>query len=187
MGWRTGRGRGLQWSTKLPIDDCRLTIERIRKSKFAARSRGNRAFTSFDFRISTFEGKSLHSHTSDAVTLETRDRKPVASKNHLLAAGRDDPQARENKARHGLIAWVARQRDAVVFLQLPQAQRAVYLHRVLADLLDVFVLLVVLVVDFAHDLLQHVFDGDDSDESPELIHHQRHLRAAPARPLQHLA
>src|SRR5208337_4923913 len=55
MGWRTGRGRGLQWSTKLPIDDCRLTIERIRKSKFAARSRGNRAFTSFEFPTSSFE------------------------------------------------------------------------------------------------------------------------------------
>ena len=47
-------------------------------------------------------------------------------------------------------------------------------------------LLVELVFDFAHDLLEHVFHGEQAGHGAEFIHHQRHVRVPLAKLLEHL-
>ena len=97
---------------------------------------------------------------------------------HLAARGHPAGEVEHETAeRVDVLALFRRQHRADARLEVLDRGACVGDQRAVRPLDHVDLLDVVLVLDIAHDLLDHVLDGDETVDTAELVHHHRHVHA----------
>ena len=116
----------------------------------------------------------------DAAAIEAHDLELAVGELQRLAAARQPAELLHDQARHG-VELVVRQFGLEVFVEFVDGRLAAHDVLAFAVLADVHVLVdVVLVVDVADDLLDHVFDGHEAGDAAVFVGDDGHVHARAA-------
>ena len=135
-------------------------------------------------------GRRPDSQTANAsgINVENLELDTGGMTNYFTALGNAAEQ-REDQAAHcvDLAPLVVGQDAADLLLEKPDGCAAVDVDRTVDTTCDRRRLRhVVLVLDFTHDLLDEILDGEEPVGAAELVDHQRHVRARAAHIEQHV-
>src|ERR1019366_2875141 len=105
-----------------------------------------------------------------AAAFDFQDSVATAIENKALSSLRNKAQPSQHKSRERFVAGPPRQNDIALASQIAQAYGGVYHQNVFPDLADSGFLTVILVLNLAYDLFQHVLNRHQAYKGSELIH-----------------
>src|SRR5207244_6025688 len=114
----------------------------------------------------------LHDALPISPALHLQNREAITGKIKTFASARNEAEVREDETAQGSVSGIFGELDLVLRLEIAKAYGSIKDHghfRPAADdlgsLYDVE-----LIVNFAHHLLQHVLQGNQTQDAPKFVH-----------------
>src|SRR4029077_12163986 len=112
----------------------------------------------------------LNLYASDSFAVHLDHAKAIVAILKAFASARNETQLIEDETAHSGIGGILGKRDVVLGVQVANVQSGVENDRAIREskwALDD----IELVVNFANDLLENVFQGDQAENAAEFVHH----------------